>query len=407
MLSVVSFGGRLYTSGDDMTLRVWDLATGELVQTWGPFETETDSCAVDPIRRRAVLGCDDGCLRVFDLDSGALVAEIEAHSSGIKKVAVSPVTGDLLSAAYDQRILIWDAADLQQKASARIAAGDLGAVVQLVAGRGSVLAGTFDGTVLEWDATTGKVPARGRRHRGQCLFERGRRRRSRRSRRGERRRPGAAGPVVASPNRNGPRAIEPQTGRILMNAVTFDPGTGSGRVRGPRSHAPPVRQGRREAVPRASHRARRGPDQLDSRCPPRGLRRAGIRRLLQRRDRAGRSRRRSPCQDPSPRGGGQGTADPSQPAAGCQLQRRRRLDLVDARRPVARPLPGPHGHRGRRGHRPRRHTPGERLSRLHAQGLSPRRRPDANTRSRWAAVRPNRCVSSTNTRSSSATTGAS
>ena len=48
VLSVVSFGGRLYTSGDDMTLRVWDLATGKMVQTWGPFETETDSCAVDP-----------------------------------------------------------------------------------------------------------------------------------------------------------------------------------------------------------------------------------------------------------------------------------------------------------------------------------------------------------------------
>ena len=43
------------------------------------------------------------------------MAEIEAHSSGIKKVAVSPVTGDILSAAYDQRILIWDAADLRQK----------------------------------------------------------------------------------------------------------------------------------------------------------------------------------------------------------------------------------------------------------------------------------------------------
>ena len=165
VLSVVSFGDRLYTSGDDMTLRVWDLTTGQVVQTWGPFETETDSCAVDPLRRRAVLGCDDGCLRIFDLDSGALVAEIEAHSSGIKKVAVSPVTGDILSAAYDQRILIWDATDLRKKlqlesTSARGNGRSTGRPT------GRVLAGTFRRHGARVGCDDRPMPARGRRHRG-------------------------------------------------------------------------------------------------------------------------------------------------------------------------------------------------------------------------------------------------
>jgi WD40 repeat protein len=156
VLSVVSFGGRLYTSGDDMTLRVWDVATSELVQVWGPFETETDSCAVDPLWRRAVLGCDDGYLRVFDLDSGTMAAEIEAHSSGIKKVAVSPVTGDILSAAYDQRILIWDAADLRRKLRLEERLATWERSFNWSPDGASILAGTFDGTVLEWDANTAR-----------------------------------------------------------------------------------------------------------------------------------------------------------------------------------------------------------------------------------------------------------
>ena len=44
VLSVICSHGRIYTSGDDMTLRVWDLESGELIKMWGPFENETDSC---------------------------------------------------------------------------------------------------------------------------------------------------------------------------------------------------------------------------------------------------------------------------------------------------------------------------------------------------------------------------
>lgn len=156
VLSVAQADGHVFTSGDDMTLRVWDLATGELLRCWGPFEHETDTCAIDPRRDRAILGCDDGAVRVFEVTSGRLVAELQGHSSGIKVVAVSPATGDIFSAAYDRRLQVWDADSL----TARIALEPLATAWErsftwTPEGTG-IVAGTFDGTVAAWDVASGR-----------------------------------------------------------------------------------------------------------------------------------------------------------------------------------------------------------------------------------------------------------
>lgn len=155
VLSISYDRGRIFTSGDDMTLKVWELATGSLLRSWGPFENETDTCAIDPLYGRAILGCDDGMIRVFDTCSGALVAEIAAHTSGIKIVAVSPTTGDILSAAYDQRILVWDAATFscRLELDQRWMAWERS--FNWTPDGARILAGTFDGTALVWDAVTG------------------------------------------------------------------------------------------------------------------------------------------------------------------------------------------------------------------------------------------------------------
>jgi len=156
VLSVAYNNGKIYSAGDDMTLRVWDLESGKLLKMWGPFENETDTCAIDSVHGRAVLGCDDGVIRVFDIETGETVAEIDAHSSGIKKVATSPINGDILSAAYDQKILVWDADTFAQKEALDHKQTTWERSFNWTADGKQLLAGTFDGTVLVWDAESGR-----------------------------------------------------------------------------------------------------------------------------------------------------------------------------------------------------------------------------------------------------------
>ena len=157
VLAVVVAAGKVYSSGDDMTLRVWDLETGRQLSLWGPFENETDTCAIDLDRQRAVLGCDDGCIRIFDALTGEQKQMIEAHSSGIKKVAVSPTSGDILSAAYDQRIVIWDSKTFAKKITLEKRSATWERSLTWSPDGTQILGGTFDGTVLLWNATTGRV----------------------------------------------------------------------------------------------------------------------------------------------------------------------------------------------------------------------------------------------------------
>jgi WD40 repeat protein len=155
VLSVNYFDGKLYTSGDDMTLRIWDLLERKLVKTLGPFDTEADTCAIDPIHQRAVLGCDDGYIRIFNIESGDLTASIKAHEAGIKNVACSPKNGDILSAAYDQRVLVWDAASLELKKELHHQPGTWERSFNWSNDGQFVYAGTFNGTVLKWASDTG------------------------------------------------------------------------------------------------------------------------------------------------------------------------------------------------------------------------------------------------------------
>ncbi len=222
VLSVVHHDGRVYTSGDDMTLRVWDLETGKLLQVWGPFENETDTCAIDAVHDRAVLGCDDGVVRVFDVATGETVAEIDAHASGIKKVATSPVTGDILSAAYDQKIRIWDSETFQLKGSLEHKQTTWERSFNWTPDGKQIVAGTFDGTVFVWDAETGK-----------CLDEIGDAGEGNLCLNEISSSPGGQIAVVSddgfvrlarltTDDARWTAKVEPRSGRVLANAVTLD-----------------------------------------------------------------------------------------------------------------------------------------------------------------------------------------
>jgi WD40 repeat protein len=154
VLAVAADNQHIYSTGDDRTLRVWDRNTGTLLTQWGPFEAETDTCALDVPRNRIVLGCDDGYIRIFSLNTGASLASWSAHQSGIKRVAVNS-DGRLLSAGYDQRVIIWNMDSQVPQVILDPHSACWERSLNWTFDGSGVVAGTFDGTVVQWDAQSG------------------------------------------------------------------------------------------------------------------------------------------------------------------------------------------------------------------------------------------------------------
>jgi WD40 repeat protein len=106
--------GRLLASGSgDMTIRLWDPATGATVRMLKGHLDHSNSIlevAFSPDGQLLASGSYGGTVRLWDPTTGAAVHTLERHSDGIDAVAFSPDGQLLASGSRDHTVRLWDPA---------------------------------------------------------------------------------------------------------------------------------------------------------------------------------------------------------------------------------------------------------------------------------------------------------
>jgi WD40 repeat protein len=105
-------GGRVVSAGEDDTLKLWDLASGQLIRTFVGHTPALDgikSVAFSPDGARLLSGSDDNTMRLWDAASGQLIRTFEGHGGDVTSVAFSPDGARLLSGSHDSTMRLWDA----------------------------------------------------------------------------------------------------------------------------------------------------------------------------------------------------------------------------------------------------------------------------------------------------------
>lgn len=101
-------GGKLATGSEDGTVRLWDVATGDVAAVLTGHSDEVSTVAFSPDGKSLASGSRDRTIRLWDVASAKTSATLEGHSDAITSVAFGPDGKTLASGGRDGVVKLWD-----------------------------------------------------------------------------------------------------------------------------------------------------------------------------------------------------------------------------------------------------------------------------------------------------------
>ena len=102
-------GAQIVSGSDDGTVKLWDLASGDLMQTLEVASGGVYSVALSADSTHIVSGSGNRTVKLWDMASGACMQTLEEHLSYVYSVAASPDGRHIVSGGADKTVKIWDA----------------------------------------------------------------------------------------------------------------------------------------------------------------------------------------------------------------------------------------------------------------------------------------------------------
>lgn len=149
-------GSLAMAGGNYGTLHLWNWRTGELVTVLEGHTGGVLSASFSPDGRLVVSGGKDKTVKIWDVASGALVKTFEGHTDTVMSVAFSPDGRHLLSGGADKSLILWDVNTGQ---IVKFIEGHVSAVTSVAYSPDGryLLSGSLDKTARLWDAATGRL----------------------------------------------------------------------------------------------------------------------------------------------------------------------------------------------------------------------------------------------------------
>jgi WD40 repeat protein len=147
-------GSRLLTAGEDGTVALWEVATGEVIKPPARHEAPVLAAALDPSGRLAATAATDSSLQLWDTRDGHKLP-VPDHAAAVLDMAFLPKRGLLATGGLEGQVRLWDP---QRPDAPRVLRLDRDtAILSLAVSPDELLlaAGALDGSITIWSLDSG------------------------------------------------------------------------------------------------------------------------------------------------------------------------------------------------------------------------------------------------------------
>ena len=156
-------GRTLATGSEDMTARLWEVATGREIAALRGHENPVSSVAFSPDGRTLATGSHDKTARLWEVATGREIAALRGHEDSVSSVAFSPDGRTLATGSADKTARLWEVATGREIAALRGHEDQVSSVAFSPDGR-TLATGSADKTARLWEVATGREIAALRGH---------------------------------------------------------------------------------------------------------------------------------------------------------------------------------------------------------------------------------------------------
>ncbi|HBQ98260.1 MAG TPA: hypothetical protein DD761_07015 [Cyanobacteria bacterium UBA11691] len=156
-VAIASLGdARLVSGHSDGAIVLWNLTTGEPINTLTGHQKAINALAIAPDGKTLISGSEDRTIKLWNLESGELQKNLTGHRDAVSALAITPDGQTLVSGGWDQQILIWN---LNTYETIETLPGHQGLISSLaISPNGKwLISGSQDTTIRVWELPTFKL----------------------------------------------------------------------------------------------------------------------------------------------------------------------------------------------------------------------------------------------------------